>query len=111
MLLSGCERRPPATSSETPAQDPIVNAPTIQEDSDSISGMVLISGGSFMMGDKDEIDAPLHEVVLRVARRSGTHAGHPLRADVADQPHPRGDRRGSRVGSGPWHAEGPLPQH
>lgn len=64
MLLSGCERQPTAPSSETPAQSQSENAPTIQEESDSISGMVLISGGSFMMGDEDEIDAPLHEVVL-----------------------------------------------
>lgn len=63
-LLAGCERRPPDTSSKTPPQTAIANIPAVEEASDSIAAMVHISAGTFMMGDKDEIDASLHEVVL-----------------------------------------------
>ncbi len=57
-LLQGCERKAPDSSSKT-ASD---TAGKTTEPSQS--EMVRISGGRFMMGDKDEVDAPPHEVVV-----------------------------------------------
>src|SRR5580658_8603305 len=63
MLLPGCERKtanttPPTNSApvqEIAASNPATNSPT---------DMVRITGGRFVMGDKTEIDAPPHEVVV-----------------------------------------------
>src|ERR1041384_4528478 len=70
LLLAGCERKAPEGGVSAPksASAPSVNAkaspePT-QPPKDSKAEMVLISGGRFMMGEKDEVDAPLHEVVV-----------------------------------------------
>lgn len=57
-LLQGCERK---TSEEGATASP--NAAP-QTASGSAIEMVLIPGGKFTMGDKDEPDAPLHEVTV-----------------------------------------------
>ena len=50
-LFAGCSRKAPdEASSETK--------------SESETGMVLLPGGTFTMGDEDEIDAPPHEVTV-----------------------------------------------
>jgi formylglycine-generating enzyme required for sulfatase activity len=63
MLLPGCERKtanntPPTNSAaaqQIAASNPATNSPT---------DMARITGGRFVMGDKTEIDAPPHEVVV-----------------------------------------------
>ena len=62
-LLPGCERK---ASNEVP-QAPA--APSKESASPHPAGtnateMVRITGGRFIMGDKDEIDAPPHEVAV-----------------------------------------------
>ncbi len=57
-LFLGCERRTPEEGSTASA-----NAPA-KADAGSAIEMVLIPGGKFTMGDKDEPDAPLHEVAV-----------------------------------------------
>jgi len=57
-LLQGCERKAPDSSSKTPAKGPNDAA------TESKSEMVKIAGGRFTMGDKDEVDAPPHEVTV-----------------------------------------------
>lgn len=65
-LLTACSPESPAPSSHKaatpapPATAPAHPAPT----ANTIEGMVVILGGRFTMGDKDEPDAPLHEVVV-----------------------------------------------
>ena len=60
-FLVGCD---PKSSSETPtpavaAQKQIAST---NQTASAPAEMVQIPGGKFMMGDKDEVDAPLHEV-------------------------------------------------
>ncbi len=59
VLLQGCERKTPeegsTTSTNVPAQTAAGSAPET---------MVLIPGGTFTMGDKDEPDATPHEVTV-----------------------------------------------
>jgi formylglycine-generating enzyme required for sulfatase activity len=56
-LPGGCNRKAPEeTSSETQSQS--------ETTTESQTKMVLLPGGTFMMGDKDEIDAPPHEVAI-----------------------------------------------
>ncbi|MDA1275228.1 MAG: formylglycine-generating enzyme family protein [Verrucomicrobia bacterium] len=63
-IFFGCEPSGPNTPAPPPVQSS-VDAPASIESSRSIpQGMVLIEGGSFLMGDEDEIDAQPHEVVV-----------------------------------------------
>jgi len=57
-LLQGCERKAPDGSSKTASDAAGKTAGQSQGE------MVQIAGGRFMMGDKDEVDAPPHEVVV-----------------------------------------------
>jgi len=57
-LLQGCERRTPDDSPKAAARG------SGGASARSEIEMVLIPGGQFMMGDKDEVDAPPHEVVV-----------------------------------------------
>src|SRR2546427_10051186 len=70
VLLPGCSRNPsngggklsqagPATPSV--AQKEIAGA---NKGTPDASAMVQITGGKFIMGDKNEVDAPPHEVVV-----------------------------------------------
>jgi formylglycine-generating enzyme required for sulfatase activity len=58
VMLQGCKRKAPSDGAE--AQD------DVQSETKTESGveMVRLPGGRFTMGDKDEIDAPLHEVFI-----------------------------------------------
>jgi len=57
VLLQGCKQKTPANaSSETKSQT--------KTTTESETGMVLLPGGTFTMGDKDEIDSPPHEVTV-----------------------------------------------
>jgi formylglycine-generating enzyme required for sulfatase activity len=70
-LLAGCDRK--ASSGSAKSQDAAVSAPQ-KNQSTEVAGsgavatnateMVKIPGGKFIMGDKDEVDAPPHEVVV-----------------------------------------------
>ena len=57
-LLPGCERQAPGGGAKTPLVDP---KPTLTSDQTT---MVQLPGGRFMMGDKDEVDATPHAVVV-----------------------------------------------
>jgi sulfatase modifying factor 1 len=71
-LLPGCERnasnegsKPLAASSNEPAANPNKTAAVSSIAGTNSQGeMVQISGGRFMMGDKDEVDATPHEVAV-----------------------------------------------
>ena len=61
--LSGCGRQAPADAAkpaERSAARPEDNRPGVQ--GTQVAEMVLIPGGRFLMGDPDEVDAPVHEV-------------------------------------------------
>ena len=67
----GCDRGSPVDNHAS--AKPTVNSsnsvtkpltPANQAGTNSPSGMVVISGGRFTMGEKSEVDAPLHEVVV-----------------------------------------------
>ena len=62
-LLVGCERAPSEKQStgSTAPQPPIASA-SKPSDSHSQAMMVLIPAGRFLMGDPNEVDAPVHEV-------------------------------------------------
>ena len=68
LLLAGCERKAPEAggtirnAGPTSSTDTKASPGPTQPPKDSKAEMVLIAGGRFVMGDKDEIDAPLHEV-------------------------------------------------
>jgi len=57
-LLPGCKRKTPDQGASAPD-----NAPTAAETPSGIE-MVLLPAGRFTMGDKNEIDAPPHEVAV-----------------------------------------------
>ncbi len=71
-LLPGCERktpqeRAPAPAAGSPQEAADSNKPAAvssKTGTDSRMEMVQLPGGRFMMGDKDEIDATPHEVVV-----------------------------------------------
>ena len=56
---------PPATTAPALAAASASAAPSVQPAATNAAAMVRIPGGKFMMGDKDEVDAPLHEVTVR----------------------------------------------
>jgi formylglycine-generating enzyme required for sulfatase activity len=75
-LFSGCDRHPPETgsastpatasnrvsaSASSPVASPQAAAQTAQA---SDLEMIRVEGGHFVMGDKDEVDAPLHEAAV-----------------------------------------------
>jgi formylglycine-generating enzyme required for sulfatase activity len=62
-FLQGCERK--AATGETKAPPAASNeAATASPATDRAPEMVPIPAGKFIMGDKDEVDAPPHEVVV-----------------------------------------------
>ena len=65
IAMPGCERSAPKPP-EPPSPPPAPAASTTSETATPAvaSEMVLLKGGSFQMGDPDEIDAPVHEVSL-----------------------------------------------
>ena len=57
VLLQGCKQKTPDNpSNETKSQ--------AKTTTNSQNGMILLPGGTFTMGDKDEIDSPPHEVTV-----------------------------------------------
>ncbi|PYJ79234.1 MAG: hypothetical protein DME22_25710, partial [Verrucomicrobia bacterium] len=70
-LLAGCGREttndattPPDTAPKAPATHSTASGVTNQSGTDPKSEMVRISEGRFMMGDKAEVDATPHEVLV-----------------------------------------------
>ena len=64
-VLPACERKIPTDSAEaTSARPKQESAARNQTATDSKADLVQIQGGRFMMGDKDEVDATPHEVVV-----------------------------------------------
>jgi len=57
-VLPGCERKTPGDGPKSPAASPA------ETRTGSETGMVLLPGGRFTMGDKDEADATPHEVAV-----------------------------------------------
>ncbi len=57
-MFPGCKRRAAEDRSE-----PVASAPS-NPATNSATAMVLLPGGRFVMGDKKEMDAPPHEVVI-----------------------------------------------
>src|SRR3989449_8560042 len=70
VLLAGCDRKPSNDSAKAPdsSRPPQSVGPkesdTRNPAGTNASAMVLIRGGKFIMGDKDEVDALLHEVIV-----------------------------------------------
>ena len=62
-LLAGCDRKPSNETSNAPVAASKETAATNQT-ATSAPEVVQIPGGKFMMGDKDEVDAPPHEVAV-----------------------------------------------
>ena len=58
VLLQGCKRKAPGDAAEVQGD--------VSSETEAESGveMVQLPGGRFTMGDENEIDAPLHEVVI-----------------------------------------------
>ena len=70
-LLPGCGRKtendpppPPQAGATAPAPHSTTSGVTNQTGTDSKSEMIRITGGRFMMGDKAEVDATPHEVIV-----------------------------------------------
>ncbi len=63
-LLPGCERK---TSNEIPKAPaaPSKESASLSQNLTNATEIVHIPGGKFVMGDKNEVDAPPHEVVVR----------------------------------------------
>jgi len=64
LLLTGCERAPSSADSKPPSSPAQASAIAQLKEPDSKTDMILIPAGRFMMGDKEEADAPLHEVAV-----------------------------------------------
>ena len=70
VCFSGCGRDPATQADRTSNAAPATPALSPKDPASGISAttnaleMVAIAGGKFLMGDKDEIDAPPHEVVV-----------------------------------------------
>ncbi len=63
-LLTGCERKnPPEPQGSTPSNKTDAANPN-EAPATTTTEMVQLPGGRFMMGDKDEVDAKPHEVVV-----------------------------------------------
>jgi formylglycine-generating enzyme len=62
--LAGCDRSAPTDVSKTPASPVEQPSSLPQTDKNFESLMVHIAGGKFVMGDKDQIDASPHEVIV-----------------------------------------------
>jgi formylglycine-generating enzyme required for sulfatase activity len=74
--LIGCERRAPKDAPPVPTAAKAIpsatqigtttsaNSGAVAGPSKSAASMARIQGGKFLMGDKDEVDAPPHEVVV-----------------------------------------------
>ena len=63
VLLAGCDRK--ASNETSQASSVSSNKITVSNQTGTnVAEMVQISGGKFMMGDKEEVDAPPHEVVV-----------------------------------------------
>jgi len=58
VLLQGCKRKAPDNVTEVQGDVPS------ETKTESGIEMVLLPGGTFIMGDEDEIDAPIHEVTV-----------------------------------------------
>ena len=63
-LLSSCQRDGQTDAPKEPSVTMKLSAAPAQTGTDSKGEMVQIPGGRFLMGDKDEVDATPHEVVL-----------------------------------------------
>ena len=62
-LLPGCDRKAPTEKASAPAAPPQETArPNLS--ATNTPALVQIPAGKFLMGDKDEVDAPPHEVVI-----------------------------------------------
>ena len=62
-LLPGCERNASKEIPKAPATPPTETA-GLNRTGTNATEMVQITGGKFIMGDKDEVDAPPHEVIV-----------------------------------------------
>lgn len=62
-ILSGCERKTATDDPKSPSTPPKENAGA-HSPAAKARDMVLIPAGKFIMGEKDESDAPPHEVVI-----------------------------------------------
>jgi len=63
-LPAGCERKAPDNAPKTASAPPPASAAPQQSATDSKAEMVAIPAGRFVMGDKDQADAPPHEVTV-----------------------------------------------
>jgi len=64
VLLPACERQNPVQESTTTSAVPATNTATAGGNPGTKTDLVLIQGGRFTMGDKEQVDAPVHEVVV-----------------------------------------------
>jgi formylglycine-generating enzyme required for sulfatase activity len=62
-LFAGCERKTPPVASSAESAHPAETAAQ-KTAPDSPAGMVQISAGHFIMGDKTQVDAPPHEIAV-----------------------------------------------
>jgi formylglycine-generating enzyme required for sulfatase activity len=65
LLAQGCDRTSQSAQFDPAQKPPPPTAPSSNAVPVAATPMILVKGGTFAMGDKDEVDATLHEVVVR----------------------------------------------
>src|SRR5262245_56027535 len=60
VFLVGCDRKAANEPSKTPSKETASANPA----QTNTAGLIHIPAGKFVMGDKDEVDAPPHEVMV-----------------------------------------------
>jgi len=64
ILLPACERQSPVPESKTSSAGSVTNTSAVPAGPEAKTGLVLIQGGRFTMGDKEQVDAPVHDVAI-----------------------------------------------
>src|SRR5438034_5692999 len=64
LILPACERQTSQQDAKILAKSPTTNAPSTLSNAEAKTDLVQVRGGKFTMGDKEQLDAPVHEVAV-----------------------------------------------